>query len=77
MRVIFTRILTQVCLAALLILLAIPEASCSRKSGCPAENIQVKTGEDGLPKADKPSSGLIPPKKHYKYHHYKKRKRKV
>jgi hypothetical protein len=36
--------------------------SCSRKSGCPAEDVHVKTDKDGNYKAGKTTSGLLPPK---------------
>jgi hypothetical protein len=40
--------------------------SCSRKSGCPAESAQTKTNKHGEYKTTKATSGLLPPKKHYK-----------
>jgi len=45
------------------ILLAFSTISCSRKSGCPAEDAQaVKTDKDGNLKVGKTKSGLLPPK---------------
>lgn len=41
---------------------AIALSACSRKSGCPAEDVHVKTDKDGNYKAGKATSGLLPPK---------------
>jgi hypothetical protein len=42
--------------------LALSTLSCSRKSGCPAESAQTKVDKDGQYKANKTTSGLLPPK---------------
>jgi hypothetical protein len=44
------------------IFLAFGTSSCSRKSGCPAEDVHVKTDKDGNYKGGKATSGLLPPK---------------
>jgi hypothetical protein len=45
--------------------------SCSRKSGCPADSAQSKVDKDGVYKASKTKSGLLPKKKNYKFKRYK------
>ena len=57
---------------------AILGPGCSKKSGCPAEDVHMEMDKDGAPKVGKTESGLLPPKgsKKYKYTKYKKRKRK-
>jgi hypothetical protein len=53
-------------LVVLIAILAIAAPSCSRKSGCPAESAQTKVDKNGEYKSGKTTSGLLPPKKHYK-----------
>ena len=49
-----------------LVIIALSAPACSRKSGCPAESAQTKVDKNGEYKASKSTSGLHPPKKHYK-----------
>ena len=49
-----------------LVIIALSAPACSRKSGCPAESAQTKVDKNGEYKASKSTSGLLPPKKHYK-----------
>ena len=49
-----------------LAIIAISAPSCSKKSGCPAETAQTKVDKHGEYKSTKTTSGLLPPKKHYK-----------
>ena len=49
-------------LVAIALLLPFSHMACSRKSGCPAEDVHVKTDKDGIPKAGKTKSGLLPAK---------------
>jgi hypothetical protein len=52
--------------AVFLIIIALSAPACSKKSGCPAESAQTKVDKHGEYKSSKTTSGLLPPKKHYK-----------
>jgi hypothetical protein len=52
--------------AFFLIIIALSAPACSKKSGCPAESAQTKVDKSGQYKSSKTTSGLLPPKKHYK-----------
>jgi hypothetical protein len=52
--------------AIFLIIIALSAPACSKKSGCPADSAQTKVDKHGDYKSSKTTSGLLPPKKHYK-----------
>jgi len=58
----FSRFFAPVLVMAVLLMTTVTQSSCSRKSGCPAEDLHSKTDENGIPKSGKIRSGLLPPK---------------
>src|SRR5690349_11992445 len=54
-----------------LVFIAFSTPACSKKSGCPADSAQSKVDKDGQYKSSKTKSGLLPPKKNYKFKRYK------
>jgi hypothetical protein len=62
----FSRLLSGLLAVTLLLAIAGTEVSCSQKSGCPADDVHPKTDENGIPKAGKTKSGLLPPKAYKK-----------
>lgn len=66
MKSIFSRLWAPVLITAFVLFSSFSLTSCSRKSGCPAEDVQAKTSATGIPKAGKAKSGLLPPNAHKK-----------
>lgn len=66
MKSFFGRFSVPLGIALICLIFAISTSSCSRKSGCPAEDVQTKTDASGIPKAKKSTSGLLPPNAHKK-----------
>jgi hypothetical protein len=66
MKTFFSRLFNLFIIGSFLFFSAFSQVSCSRKSGCPADDVQTKTDASGIPKAKKAKSGLLPPNAHKK-----------